>query len=421
MISESREIVAEHKEDASRQEGLVKRGHQSTKIGNERNVLCALRTAAALKGLVCFNEFGGIVEFSRSPPWRRADRRDRWTDDDDTALAAYLQGQQIAVRGTTVISNCVSLVAKDIPIHPVREYLSSIVWDGVSRLSDWLGNYMGAQGDPEYLALVGRSWLISGVARVELPGCQVDHVLVLEAVQGAGKSSAARILAVRPEWFADQLGDLRNKDAALQLSNKWLIEMSELAGVRRANLESVKAFVSRGQDVYRPPYGRRAITVPRQCIFIGTTNELEYLRDRTGNRRYWPVRCGNINLDALARDRDQLWAEARHCYKSGEAWHLDQVGTKLAIAEQEDRVIVTQLEIAVGEYLEGLAEQGTREVSSKQIFQHALNLDPTSDKYSEQTTRSAAQLSTAINLAGWRRVKTVGRGKTKRTMYTLPD
>ena len=417
MISNTDKVFADQRADNNWEDGLDKRSSKSTSIGSEKNVLHSLRTFWPLKGLVRFNEFGGIVEFSSSPPWREVNPGDPWTDDDDTELAAYLQGRRITVRGTTVVSNCVAVVAKDNRIHPVRDYLSSIVWDGVSRLSDWLSYYMGAQGNPEYLALIGRSWLISGVARVFEPGCQVDHMLVLEAGQGTGKSSAARILAVRPEWFADQIGDIRNKDAALQLLNKWLIEMSELAAVRRADVESVKAFVSRCQDVYRPPYGRKAVTVPRQSIFIGTTNELEYLRDRTGNRRYWPVRCDAIDLVALGRDRDQLWAEANQLYQSGEAWHPSQQGVRLATIEQESRVIVTQLEERVCQFLESLIDLGISEVSSTQIFQEALNLDTTSDKYSEQTGRLAAQLSVAINYAGWRRIKTVGRGKSKRTMY----
>jgi len=242
-------------------------------------------------------------------------------------------------------------------------------------------------------------------------------MIVLEAAQGAGKSRTARILATRPIWFADSIGDVSNKDAALQLSGRWVIELSELAAVRRAEVESVKGYISRTQDVFRPPYGRRAVTVLRQSVFVGTTNEREYLRDKTGNRRYWPVRCTRIFLEDLERDRDQLWAEAVHYYKQGAQWHPDAALTEMAVIEQEERVLVTEIEVSVTEYLDSLLNRGIRETTTREVFKRALNLDPESERYAEQATRLGAQLSAALARCNWEKVKEVGRGKTKRRLY----
>jgi predicted P-loop ATPase len=396
---------------------LVRQGEQGRALGDERNVLQALRTAPALSGLIRYNEFALSVEFTRSAPWRECTLGAQWSDDDDTALMSYLQDQGVSVRGKNIVTDCVSLVAKDARVHPVREYLHGIVWDGIERLDSWLGVYLGATGNDDYLAAVGMCWLTSAVARVENPGCQADHMLVLEGQQGLGKSRAARLIAVLPEWFADNVGDLRNKDSALQLSGKWIIELSELAAIRRGELEQVKAFISRTQDVFRPPYGRRSVTVPRQAVFIGTTNETAYLRDRTGNRRYWPVTCGLIDLGALQRDRDQLWAEAMHRYTKGEPWHLSDAISALAATEQEERVAHTELEADVAEYLDRMLESGTTTVSSRDVFVFALRLDPSTPSFAEQATRLGTEVASAIERAGWRKLRRSGRGENRRTLY----
>jgi len=403
-------------ERACWQTALAKKGRQGAIVGDERNVLAALRTAPDLRGLWRFDEFSLKVELTKVPPWRDLTTGAYWTDDDDTALTGYLQEQGVPVRSKNMVADCVSLVAKDSRVHPVREYLGALEWDRTERLDSWLTTYLGADGPPQYLRAVGRCWLISAVARVEAPGCQADHSLVLEALQGAGKSSAARILAVKPNWFADSIGDLRNKDAAIVLSGKWVIELSELSSTRRAEVEPVKAYLSRTHDTFRPPYGRRAITIPRQCVFIGTTNEGEYLHDKTGNRRYWPVLCQSINLTDLERDRDQLWAEAVHCYRAGEKWHLSNKEALLAAEEQESRVPVTELEADVAEYLAQLGKRQT-EITAREVFVNALKLDPNSGQYAEQTARLGARVAAAIKRAGYSKVGTRGRGKTKRTVY----
>ncbi|MGB9331501.1 MAG: virulence-associated E family protein [Steroidobacteraceae bacterium] len=385
-------------------------------VGDERNVLIALRHAPELLRLVRFDEFSLRAELTRAPPWRTAAASDPWTDADDTALKAWLQDQGVQVRQS--VADCIALVAKDASYHPVREYLGGLEWDGEPRLQTWLAEYLNAQADPVYLAAVGCKFLISAIARIMNPGCQVDYVLVLEGPQGIGKSRTARTLAVRPAWFTDDMPDIHRKDAALQVCGRWICELAELAALRRgAEVEGMKAFLSRPVDVFRPPYGRRAVTVPRQNVFVGTTNEAHYLRDPTGNRRFWPVRCERIDLKALERDRDQLWAEAVQAFRKSEAWHMTDAETELARAEQQERVLVTELEATVAEYLTNLADAGIKEVSAKQVMVDALHLEPDKADFAERAGRLGVQVSTAMQAAGWTKLRTSGRSPNRRTIY----
>jgi putative DNA primase/helicase len=219
-----------------------------------------------------------------------------------------------------MIGQAMLTVARLTPSHPVRNYLNGLRWDGQHRIDSWLTRYMGV-AQSHYSNAVGSKWLISAVARVMRPGSKVDTALVLEGKQGIGKSRALRILG--GDWFTDNLGDLREKDTLLQLAGKWIVELGELDAISRHESTQVKAFLSRQEDVYRVPFGRVSESFPRQCVFAGTTNSDTHLKDETGNRRWWPVRCQKIDLAALAQDRDQLWAEAFAMFKEGKNWYLD--------------------------------------------------------------------------------------------------
>jgi len=385
-------------------------------IGDEANTLQALRAAPELAGLVRFNEFAGRVELARLPPWRHAEPGGEWTDADDVDLQAWLQVRGLEVRARNTIADCISRVARDNPAHPVRDYLAGLTWDSRPRLTHWLLDYLGAEGPAAYLEAIGPAFLISAVARVRRPGCQADHSLVLEAAQGKGKTSAVRTLG--HPWITEGIPDLANKDAALHLAGVWIVELSELAAVRRTDsIEHVKAFLTRNVDRYRPPYGRRTVDIPRQCVFVGTTNAAAYLPDPTGNRRFWPVRCTDIDLPALERDRDQLWAEAVQQFEAGAAWHLTAEQAGLAATEQDARRYVTELEQDVADYLERMAGQGFTELAVRDVLRDALHVDSTDDP------RAAAglgpQVAAAMARAGWHRVTRIGRGEKRRTLYRL--
>lgn len=201
-------------------------------------------------------------------------------------------------------------IAHEQVYHPIVDYLDGLVWDGTPRLDNMLRDYAGAE-DTELNREFGAKFLIAGVRRVRQPGVKFDTMLVFEGNQGTGKSSFAEILAIRDEWFCGSLS-LRSDDKtkAEQLAGSWIVEVQEMDGIRKASTHELKRFLSTRRDKYRRAYGRDARTYPRQCVIVGSTNDQKYLFDQTGNRRFWPVRAGTVQLDKLREDVDQLWAEA---------------------------------------------------------------------------------------------------------------
>ncbi len=269
------------------------------------------------------------------------------TDEHRTLLAIQkLQGFGKATLDP--LRQAIDLVANDNNYHPVRHYLESLTWDGVERLSGWLKTIGGcvveaeesevAQDNP-YLSSVSRLVLVSAVKRIFEPGCKADSVLVLEGPQGVGKSRIIQALCPKVEWFSDSLpGNLQDKDARQHLQGKWIVEMAELASINRSTIEATKAFITAQIDEYRPPYGRNVVSIPRQCIFIATTNSLDWARDDSGNRRFLPVRFdGDLDVAYMAQNRDQLWAEAYQAFRKGEDIHLKGDALRIAQAEQSAR------------------------------------------------------------------------------------
>jgi hypothetical protein len=312
-------------------------GNGNGPIACEANIECVLRHAPDLAGRLRFNEMAGAVECS-ALPWRPCEGWRAWTDVDDTALAVWCQRAGITVKPATC-ANAVALVAFDHPHHPVREYLDGLRWDGTSRLDTWLFTYLGAAVDAAlddatgeekraraaknaFIAAVGRKWLISAVARACRPGCKVDHALILEGPQEAGKSSALAGPGAGPGLVHRR--DQRSRHQGQRPGPARQVDRRDRRAERdeRPEVERVKAFLSRAVDHYRPSYGRRSQDFPRQCVFAGTTNSDVYLADETGNRRFWPVRVGAIELDELRAVRDQLWAEAVAAFGKGEDWWL---------------------------------------------------------------------------------------------------
>lgn len=235
------------------------------------------------------------------------------------------------------------------------------------------------------------------VARILDPGCKADHMLVLEGSQGTLKSTACQILADR--WFSDALPDVGHKDASQHLRGKWLIEAAEMHALSKAETALLKAFLTRRIERYRPPYGRLEVIEPRQCVFIGSTNKEAYLRDETGGRRFWPVRCGYVDIEALKRDRDQLFAEAMAAYRNGEPWWPDKDFERLHIAPQQDRRFEADAwEEAVSNWLANRDDATVAEVASGAL--HIMK-----DRLGTAEQRRIAAI---LERLGWERGKRVG-------------
>jgi predicted P-loop ATPase len=309
----------------------------------------------------------------KPPPWLRSQDNawtpKPWTDHEDTLTTDWLQQQGIAVP-ITITASAVEAVAKAAAFHPVRDYLAGLVWDGTERVTTFATTHLGAEATA-YHNEVSRRMLVAAVARIMRPGCKHDHMPILEAPQGAGKSKA--IAALFQPWFTDDLAELGTKDASMQVRAAWGIEVAELSAMTRGEIERVKAFITRSTDRFRPSYGRRVIEVPRQSVFIGTTNALEYLKDETGGRRFWPIRCGTIDHSAIERDRDQLWAEAVALFNSGEPWWftnaeiLEQAHEQQSLRYQDDpwqpevgKYCASVGDASIGEILEALGVERAR-------------------------------------------------------------
>ncbi len=240
--------------------------------------------------------------------------------------------------------------------HPVRDYLDGLAWDGEPRIDTWLIDHGGAE-DTEYVRAVGSLVLKAAVRRARKPGCKFDEMLVLHSAQGAFKSTALQALCPNPDWFSDDLPlGTDTKVAMERLAGRWIVEAAELKGMRRGEVEHIKSFLSRQVDRARLAYGRIASEAPRQCIIVGTTNSERFLKDTTGNRRFWPVKVGWFDVPSLRRERDQLWAEADHREAAGESIRLDPSLYEAARdAQEEHRVedpFVVELQRVLGN-LEG--------------------------------------------------------------------
>ena len=263
-------------------------------------------------GRFAFNELTDQVELDGEPI----------TDGAVVNIALWLDTVYLCRASTTQTHDIVDLIARDTSYHPVRRYLEGLKWDGLARADGLLVDYLGADDTILHRAMA-RKWMISAVARALDPGCKVDQTLILKGPQGSLKSSFFAALCAGASWFKDTPIDLRNKDAMQALQGVWIYEFAELDSIRPRESTTTKAFLSSQVDSYRPPYGRVFVQKRRQCVIVGTTNEDEFLADRTGSRRFWPVAVGTIALEAVKADRDQLWAEAVAAFKAGETWWLE--------------------------------------------------------------------------------------------------
>lgn len=339
-------------------------GKKGTPIANLANALRGMRSDPALRSSFAFDEMRQSQMLTRSIPAAV-------TDEDIISLQEFLQKAGLKTLGKDTAKSAIISYAGSRKYHPVKAQLNALSWDGTARLNSWLTTYLGAE-PCEYTRIIGPQFLISMVARIFRPGCKVDHMLVLEGQQGILKSMACGALAGEI-YFSDSLPEITmTKDCSVHLRGKWLIEIAEMHAFNRADATHLKSFLSRTHERYRPPYGMMEVEEPRQCVFIGTSNKEAYLRDETGGRRFWPVKCGTIDIEALRRDRDQLLAEAVHLFKTGAKWWPDKELEKQFIEpEQEARYEFDEWYDAITHKLDALV---TPRTTIPDIAQSALSL-----------------------------------------------
>jgi predicted P-loop ATPase len=363
------------------------------------SVLAALHDPA-FAGLFGYDEMACTAMLMR-PLTDEANFRPRpLTDEDVGAVQTRLQRLALKRLSKDVTHQAASMLARGNSYHPVRDYLAAVRWDGVERLPLFFPAYFGTPDTP-YEREIGRMFLVGMVARVAQPGCKVDHVPVIEGPQGTLKSTACSILG--GEWFSDELPDITTKDASVHLRGKRLIEVSEMHAYNRAETTRLKSFVTRQVERYRPPYGRLEVIEPRQVCFVGTTNASAYLKDASGNRRFWPVRAGAIDTAQLQLDRDQLFAEAVARHKRAERWWPDKDFERERILPEQDARYESGdvWEDTVREYVSSRAK-----VTVGEVARDALGIETPRIGTADQR-----RIAAALEAIGWTRQPQAPDGK----------
>ncbi|WP_039784959.1 VapE domain-containing protein [Herbaspirillum huttiense] len=390
--------------------GPMEAEHENSELTWEArlsNVVDILEFSPDWAGVIVYDEFSGQVVKAKAPPFPRGEIGE-WTDKDDLRATLWIQRKYSFHPREDVVMKGVLLAADAQSRHVVRDYLDPLVWDGKERLSMWMIDYLGAE-DIEYVRRVSRKFMIGAVARIYKPGCKMDNVLILEGTQGLKKSTALKTLA--GEWFTDAPLRFENKDTYSIMRGKWIIELAELDSFNKADSEAAKQFFGQYVDRYRDFYGKRASDVPRQQVFAGSTNKYVYLKDETGNRRYWPVRAIEIYLEALAAARDQLWAEAVVAFRAGEPYWETPDDVPLFREQQEARFVsdaYTEV-IAVGLI-------GKTQTSVTDVLQNILKLDT-----SKWTMPEQQRVGRSLGQLGWIRKKGPSKGGDRPWIYVRGD
>ncbi len=354
--------------------------HHGSPVSNLSNVLRVFEGHPELEGIVYFDEFH-----------QRYFHRDgrEWTDVDELNLAAWIQRTVRFRSASSVLVHQAAMIYANRKVrNEPRDWMETLTWDGIERLAHFLPDAVGA-ADNDYTRAASRNFWVGMVARVYAPGCKVDTMLVLEGGQGIYKSSALK--AIGGKWFAEAHESVNNSDFYLTLQGKLLIEIGELDAFNRADVNTIKKVVSCQTDRFRAPYARAAQDYPRRCVFVGTVNEDAYLRDATGGRRFWPIKCGEVRLDLIEDQREQLFAEAVAAFKAGESWwHMPGEATR---REQELRRQPDEWEDIVHEWLKGKTE-----VRMKDVLKDALDIE-----VSRQDRNVQRRAAAVMKVLGWRR------------------
>lgn len=395
------------------------------------NVAHILREHPAWQGTLAYDEFAQQIVLHQPPPWGGSETT--WTNALTSELLAWLSSREVGLAvGEGVALSGVLVAARRASFHPLRDYLTGLEWDGTARLAAFMADYFRTDQNA-YTSRLGTNWLVSMVARALRPGCKVDTMPVLQGTQGQRKTSALMLLAGR-EYYAEATAEVGTPAFLELLPGVWLMEFSDLEGMVKSEAGALKKMLSSPQDRRRPPYGRHAETYPRTCVMVGTTNEDAFLRDPTGARRYWPVRVGDIDIDALTQDRDQLWAEAVTLYQHGDpaaspgdvdhgswCWWWMPPET---VEEQADRYQSDPWELLIKPYLDGQgpaerypgAQREVRfQVGALELMECALRL-----KSSEITPQNFRRVGQVMHALRWARERVRVRGEREYVYRRFP-
>lgn len=389
-------------------------------MNRPHNAALCLREHPAWRGAVAYDAFRQDVVLTRPGPWGRAEapseaRPGPWREADSARVRAWLLREEGLDLSRADVDEALLIAAEANSVDPMRARLDGLVWDERKRLGRWLVDYMGAEDTP-YVRFVGQAWYISLVARQYRPGCEVHHVLVWEGRQGDGKSAAAKIIGGRTDtdplgWFSDTPIDLENKDRFEQIQGVAVYELAELEQYNRHEQGKLKSYATSPVDRFRRPYDRRTSTLLRRVAFLGTINagtaggRAEYLVDETGGRRWWPVPVGelaDIDLAALARDVDQLYAEAVALFHQGAHWWPKTTEeVELCRVEQAARRPAHVWAAKFSRYLAG--RRSAEPVADEELYE-LLRAEP------DEWPRLEAGVGAAMRGLGWRRDPRQGPG-----------
>jgi predicted P-loop ATPase len=343
--------------ERARQEDLSWIGHLAVDgNGNYQktvnNIIIVLQNDPLLKGKIVTDEFAGRGLILGTLPWNKSEEKRQWIDPDDSGFFWYME-TYYGITARDKLDDALAIVGGQNMINDVKRYLKSLKWDGVKRVDTLLSVYLGAE-DTAYTRAVMRKSLCAAVARAIEGGVKYDYMPIFTGPQGIGKSTFLAMLG--KEWFSDSLTSFEGKEAAELIQGTWINEVGELTAMSKQETSAVKQFLSKREDIYRAAYGRRTERHPRRCVFFGTSNDREFLKDTTGNRRFWPVDVGvhpaiKSIWNDLPEEVDQIWAEAYMYWALGEQLHLTKDIEDMAYEQQESHRETSGKEGLISEYL----------------------------------------------------------------------
>lgn len=338
------------------------------------NINIIIQNDRFIKSAFKLNRFDNRRYILKSMPWRKIDKEEPMRDVDYSGVRNYIECVY-GIVSSQKIDDALALDVEKHSFHPIRDYISKLVWDGIPRINSLLIDYFGAENNL-YTSAAIRKTLCAAVARVFKPGTKFDMVLVLVGEQATYKSTFVRKLGMN--WFSDTFSTFQGKESFEQLQGAWLIEMAELSGLKKAEVETIKQFISKCEDMFRPAYGRTVEIYPRQCVFFGTTNDSEFLHDPTGNRRFNPVTVckeritKSVKNDLTQDEVNQIWAEAYTLWKNGEKLYFEEEEAQIAKENQANHASVDERRGIVEEYLDKLYPEDWNE---KDLYDRRAWLD----------------------------------------------